>query len=222
VPPAWDTPPGLVSVALDLPPAHRPGAAPALVLAHGAGSDMHHPSLAGLAAAAARGGMVACRFNFPYREAGRRIPDRLPALVACYAAIVARLRADRDVAPPWIAIGGRSLGGRVASHVAAAGTAVRALVFLAFPLHPAGRPTSDRAAHLAALDLPMLFVQGTRDALADWRLFTVTVAGLRSATVHAIESGDHSWSVPKRIRPAGSVAGEIEGVVVSWLRALAR
>lgn len=155
-------------MAFSLPPAYAAGRAPAFVLAPGAGSDMDHPSLVGLAVAVARAGFVVCRFDFPYRCAGRRLPDRLPALTAAYGAVVEHVRTDAAFNAPWIAIGGRSMGGRVASHLAAAGVAVHGLVFLAFPLHPAGRPATFRAAHLPGIAAPMLFVQGTRDALATW------------------------------------------------------
>ena len=214
-----ETPDGPVRMTLTLPPGHLPGRAAACVLAPGAGSGMEHPSLVGLAEAVARAGFVACRFNFPYREAGRRLPDRLPALVAAYGAVVEHLRADPTLAVPWIAIGGRSMGGRVASHLAASGAAVRALVFLAFPLHPAGRPSTTRAAHLATLQVPMLFVQGTRDALSTWSLLEPMVRALPAATLHAVDGADHSLTVPRRQRPPDAVATEVRDTVVGWLGA---
>jgi predicted alpha/beta-hydrolase family hydrolase len=214
-----DTPAGRVSAACTLPPAHAAGEAPLLVLAHGAGSDMRHAVLVRLSDTVAQAGFAVCRFNFAYREAGRRVPDRMPALLATYGAVVERLRHDSALAAPWIAIGGRSLGGRVASHLAAEGCAVRGLVFLAFPLHPAGRPAATRAAHLPSVSAPMLFVQGTRDALADLTLLEPLVRSLPAATLHVVDGADHSLAVRKRERPADEVAGEIEGAVVSWLRA---
>jgi len=212
-----ETPAGRVSVAYDLPPGHAPGGAPVLVLAHGAGSDMHARPLVRLAGALARAGLAACRFNFAYREAGRRIPDRLPALIACYRAVVEHVRTDPALAAPWIAIGGRSLGGRVASHLVAEGLAVRGLVFLAFPLHPPGRPGTARATHLASVTVPMLFVQGTRDRLAEWSLLEPLVRSLPAATLHAVDGADHALAVPKRARSAEHVDGEVEDAVVSWL-----
>jgi predicted alpha/beta-hydrolase family hydrolase len=213
-----ETPAGRVSVAYDLPPDHVPGRAPVVVLAHGAGSDMNARALVRLAEAVARAGFAVCRFNFPYREAGRRLPDRLPALVACYRGIVEHVRSDGALAAPWIAIGGRSLGGRVASHLAAEGVVVHGLVFLAFPLHPPGRPATARATHLASIAAPMLFVQGTRDRLAEWSLLEPLVRALPGATLHAVDGADHALTVPKRARDAGQVAQEVEGAVVSWLR----
>jgi predicted alpha/beta-hydrolase family hydrolase len=214
-----DTPAGPVSLEYTLPAGHAPGGAPVFVLAHGAGSDMHYAPLVRIADAVARAGFVACRFNFAYREAGRRLPDRLPALTACYRAVVEHVGAEPALAAPWIAIGGRSLGGRVASHLAADGLAVRGLVFLAFPLHPAGRPGITRAAHLWSITVPMLFVQGTRDALAAWALLEPLVRSLPTATLHVVDGADHALAVPKRARGAESVGAEIEEAVVSWLRA---
>jgi predicted alpha/beta-hydrolase family hydrolase len=209
-----------VSVAYTLPPEHVPGGTPVVVLAPGAGSGMDYAPLVRIADAVARGGFVACRFNFAYRESGRSVPDRLPALIACYRAVVEHVRADPVLGAPWLALGGRSLGGRVASHLAAEGFAVRGLVFLAFPLHPAGRPATTRAAHLPSLAVPMLFVQGTRDALAEWSLLEPLVRTLPMATLHAVEGADHALAVPKRVRAAESVAAEIDRAVVAWLRAL--
>ena len=181
---------------------------------------MHSTALVRIAHALAAAGFVACRFNFAYREAGRRLPDRLPALMACYMAVVAHVRSDPMIEPPWIAIGGRSLGGRVASHLAAEGAAVRGLLLFAFPLHPAGKPAVSRAAHLPAISIPMLFVQGTRDALAEWPLLEPLVRALPTATLHVLTEADHSLAVPKRMRSPESVDREVDDAVVGWLRRL--
>lgn len=215
-----DTPAGTVSLAWDLPGASSPPGAPAVILAHGAGSNMHSPALARTARAVAAAGFVACRFNFAYREAGRRLPDRLPALAACYTAVVEHLRSDPALAPPWIVIGGRSLGGRVATHLAASGARIRGVILLAFPLHPAGRPGTTRAAHLGSVGVPMLFVQGTRDALAEWSLLEPLVRALPAATLHAVEGADHALALPKRVRAPESVDAEVDGAVVRWLAGL--
>lgn len=217
-----ETPGGAVSVEYTLPDGHAPGSAPVVVLAHGAGSDMRYPPLVRLAHAVAQAGIVCCRFNFAYRETGRRLPDRLPALVACYRAVAEHVAADRALAPPWVALGGRSLGGRVASHLVASGHSAAGLVFLAFPLHPAGRPDTARAAHLASLAVPMLFVQGTRDTLATWSLFEPLVRALPRATLHAVDGADHALAVPKRRRSPDTVEAEVAHAVTSWLAARAR
>jgi predicted alpha/beta-hydrolase family hydrolase len=219
---AWlDTPVGRVGFAVTEPRRDAGERRPALVLAHGAGSDMHHASLVRLGDAVARAGFVVCRFNFPYREAGRRLPDRLPTLVAAFRAVEAHVRTDPALGVSWLALGGRSLGGRVASHVAAGASAARGLVFLAFPLHPANRPGTERAAHLGAIGVPMLFVQGTRDALARWELLAPTVDALPNATLHRIDDADHALAVPKRVRPPAAVADEIHATVTGWLAGLA-
>jgi hypothetical protein len=212
---------GAVSAVVALPPAFRPGRAPAVLLAHGAGTDMTSPFLSHVHTGLARAGYVAVKFNFPYAEAGRRVPDRRPALEACYRSVLAAVSADRELAPPWVAIGGKSLGGRIASHVAAAGAAVRGLVFLGFPLHPAGRPGTERAAHLPAIDAPLLFVQGTRDALCDLELLRPILATLPHATLHVIPEGDHSFHVPRRAgRRDVEVWDEIVTVAARWLAGL--
>src|SRR5262249_67454 len=215
-----ETPEGSVSVEYDLPAAGAAAGTPAVILAHGAGSDMHSAALVRTARAVAAAGFTACRFNFAYREAGGRLPDRLPALVACYTAVLDHVRSDATLAPAWIAIGGRSLGGRVATHLGASGTAVRGIVLLAFPLHPAGRPGTTRADHLAGIEVPMLFVQGTRDALAEWPLFEPLVRALPTATLHVVDGADHSLALPKRVRSPDSVGHEIDEAVVSWLNRL--
>src|SRR5690606_7271948 len=147
-----------------------PGARAALALAHGAGAGMRHAFMESLAAALARAGVATLRYQFPYVEAGRRRPDRPPALeatVRAAAAAAARLAPEL----PLVA-GGKSMGGRMTSRAQAAEPlpGVRGLVFYGFPLHPAGRPGTERADHLAAVALPMLFLQGTRDNLADLEL----------------------------------------------------
>jgi len=199
----------------------RPGRTPAIILAHGAGSDMASPFMSTVHSGLAREGYVAVKFNFPYTEARRRAPDPRPVLERCYRAVVDAVAADRTLAPPWIAIGGKSLGGRIASYVAAAGAAVRGLVFLGYPLHPAGRPEALRADHLPAVTVPMLFVEGTRDTLCDLDRLRPVLARLPHASLHTIEGGDHSFRVPRRTgRADEEVWAEIVGVVARWLRGL--
>jgi len=192
-----------------------PDAQAILVLAHGAGTSMHHPSLVALAAALARHRIATVTFDFPYRARGGGAPDRLPVLVGAYQAVLAAVR-EGGALPLFI--GGRSLGGRVASHVAAAGAAVDGLVFLAFPLHRPREPGTARAAHLPTIRRPMLFVQGTRDAFARWDLLTSVVGELPTATLHAIADGDHGFRVPKRTgRTEAQILDEIAGVVARWI-----
>jgi hypothetical protein len=209
---------GTVSAGVALAAGHQAGRSPIVVLAPGAGSARQHPSLADVQNGLAAAGWTTVTFNFPYREAGRRIPDPRPILERCWEAVLDAVQADARLAPSWIAIGGRSMGGRIASHVAAAGAPVKGLVFLGFPLHPAGRPGVERAAHLAAISVPMLFVQGTRDALADPALMSTVLAGLPRSTLLAIEDADHSFRVPRRSgRSEQDVRREIVAAVASWL-----
>ncbi len=210
---------GSVSAVVALPANFRgPGRIPAVILAHGAGADMRHPFISTVHTGLARQGWVAIKFNFPYTEARRRAPDPRPVLERCYRAVLDAVARDRALAPPWIAIGGKSLGGRIASYLAAAGAPVRALLLLGYPLHPAGRPDQLRADHLPAVPVPMLFVQGTRDALSDPERLRQVLAGLPHATLHSVEGGDHSFRVPRRSgRSDAEVWAEIVVVAARWL-----
>jgi hypothetical protein len=186
-----------------------------LVLAHGAGTSMAHPSLRRVQDGLAARGVTTVTFDFPYRATGRGIPDRLPVLVEAYLQVIAAVRRDGC---ERVFIGGRSLGGRVASHVAATGTVVDGLVFLGFPLHPPGKPSTSRADHLSAIVAPMLFVQGTRDAFARWDLLQDVLARLPTATLHAIAEADHGFHVPKRTgRTDEEVWYEMIEVVARWV-----
>ncbi len=187
----------------------------AIVLAPGAGSDRRHPFLAGLQRSLAAAGWTVVTFDFPYRAAGRKLPDPRPVLEAAWRAVL-RHTTER-FAPRDVVIGGRSMGGRMAAHVAAIGAAVDALVFLGFPLHPAGKPDVVRAEPLARITAPMLFVQGTRDALADRALLRGVLDGLPRATLVEIEDGDHGFRVPKRHGTEADVRARIAGAIVSWL-----
>lgn len=184
-----------------------------LLLAHGAGGNLHTPGLAAYARALAASGIGAVRFNFPYAEAGRRVPDRQPTLERCYADVAAHVRPRI----PRLFLGGRSMGGRIASHVVASGVAASGLVFLSYPLHPPGRPDRLRAAHLPKIGVPMLFLHGTRDAFADPTLLRRVLDGLPTATLHDLEGADHGLTV--RNRPAADVIGELVDVTVRWIEA---
>jgi hypothetical protein len=169
-----------------------------LVLAHGAGAGMNHPFMAALVYKLADVRVASFRFQFPYMEQRRRAPDRPPVLTATVQAAV---QAASEAAPdlPLFA-GGKSLGGRMTSTAAAEGRLdnVRGLVFFGFPLHPPNQPGTKRAEHLRDVKLPMLFFQGTRDALADLKLLRPICAKLGTlATLHVIDGADHSFHVLK-------------------------
>lgn len=175
----------------------RPDNAKALyVFAHGAGVGMDHPSMASNAAGLAERGIATLRFQFPYMEKGSGRPDPPPVAHAAVRAAVAKAT---ELAPdlPLFA-GGRSYGGRMTSQAQSIALlpGVRGLVFLGFPLHPAGKPGIERADHLAQIDIPMLFVSGARDALAETSLLKPLVKGLGDrATLHLVEGGDHGLRV---------------------------
>jgi predicted alpha/beta-hydrolase family hydrolase len=170
-----------------------------LVFAHGAGAGMRHRFMEAMSARLAAVGIATFRFQFPYMEAGSRRPDGRATLLATVRAAIA---AGREAAPdlPLLA-GGKSMGGRMTSLAAAEApvAGVRGLVFFGFPLHPAGRPSTERADHLGQVDLPMLFLQGERDKLAELELLRPVCERLGDrATLHVIPSADHGFHVPKR------------------------
>ena len=169
------------------------------VLAHGAGAGMRHPFMEAIAQRLAGRGIGTLRYQFPYTERGGHRPDPEPVLLATVRAAVA---AGRDAAGglPLLA-GGKSMGGRMTSRAAAAAplAGVAGLVFLGFPLHPAGQPGTSRADHLAKVERPMLFLQGSRDALADLTLLRPILARLGDrATLRVFEDADHGFHVRKR------------------------
>jgi predicted alpha/beta-hydrolase family hydrolase len=194
----------------------RPADARALlVLAHGAGAGMTHAFMEGLADALAESGVATLRYQFPYSEAGSRRPDPRPVLLETVRAAVAA-GAERAGGLPLLA-GGKSMGGRMTSLAAAERPleGARGIVFVGFPLHPAGEPGTERGGHLARVELPMLFLQGTRDRLADLGLLRPICAALgRRATLRAIEGADHSFALPRSAgRSAGDVLRELAGAV---------
>jgi predicted alpha/beta-hydrolase family hydrolase len=192
------------------------------VLAHGAGAGMRHRFLESVSAILAGRGIATLRYQFPYMEAGGRRPDPPRILQATVRAAAARA-AEIARGVPLVA-GGKSLGGRMTSSAAAASPlpGVRGLVFLGFPLHPPGQPGTSRADHLDRVDIPMLFLQGTRDEFARLDLITDVTEGLEpNATLHLIDDGDHSFGVLKRSgRTPADVLSEITGTIEQWSRAV--
>jgi predicted alpha/beta-hydrolase family hydrolase len=194
-----------------------------LVLAHGAGAGMRHAFMEALAEELATVGVATLRYQFPYLEEGRGVPDRPKVLATTVAAAV---RAAREVAPglPLLA-GGKSMGGRMSSQAAADGLlhAVRGLVFFGFPLHPPKQPGTKRAEHLSKVQVPMLFLQGTRDALADLKLLRPICKDLGPrATLHVIETADHSFHVLKKSgRNDQEVLRELAAATVAWAEKIA-
>jgi predicted alpha/beta-hydrolase family hydrolase len=189
-----------------------------LVLAHGAGAGMSHPLMEKLAGELAGVGVATLRYQFPYMEGRRRVPDA-PAVLT--ATVVAAVRAAAEAAPglPLLA-GGKSMGGRMTSQAAAQYPLddVRGLVFFGFPLHAPNHPATKRADHLVRVMQPMLFLQGTRDTLADLKLLRPICAKLGSrATLYVIETADHSFHMLKSSgRSDTEVLRELAETVESW------
>jgi uncharacterized protein len=207
-----------VSALLDRPR----GARALLVLAHGAGAGMTHPSLESLATGLAARDIATLRYQFPYMERASRRPDP-PAV--CHATVRAAVAQAAHLAPELaLFAGGRSFGGRMTSQAQARSPLpqVRGLAFLAFPLHPAGRAGSERAAHLSKLTVPLLFIQGTRDALAEKALLDPLVQRLAApATLHWLADADHAFHVPARSgRTDAEVREECLQVLSRWMQRL--
>jgi len=196
--------------------------APVVVLAHGAGSDMDNPFLSAVHEGLRAAGFVSVKFNFPYKERGGRAPDKAPVLETCFRAVLASLQQDPVLAGRRLVIGGKSMGGRMATHLAAQGEAIAGLLLLGYPLHPAGKPEQLRDAHLAHIQVPMLFFAGSRDALCRLDLLRATLASLPAAVqLHVIDGADHSFAVPRSAgRSAGAIWSEIIEASGAWVRQL--
>jgi predicted alpha/beta-hydrolase family hydrolase len=206
---------GSVSALLERPP----DAWLLYILAHGAGAGMRHGFLESISAALASRGVATLRYQFPYMEAGSRRPDPPAVAEATVRAVVSRAA----VAVPELPLiaGGKSFGGRMTSGAAANSLpGVKGLAFLGFPLHPPGRAGTRRADHLVRVDLPMLFLQGTRDQFAQTDLITGVCQRLGSrATLHPVEGADHSFGVPKSSgRTPAAVLNELADTLVQWVR----
>ncbi len=189
-----------------------------LIMGHGAGAGMRHPFLEAIAGRLAERGMATLRYQFPYMERGSRRPDARPLLLATVRSAAAAAAAAAPDLP--LLAGGKSMGGRMTSLAVAEGGLGRVLglVFLGFPLHPAGRPSLERGDHLDAVGIPMLFLQGTRDDLAEPELVRSVCGRLGGrATLHFLERADHSFRVLKRSgRSHEQVLDELADVACGW------
>ena len=194
-----------------------------LVFAHGAGAGMRHRFMQDMSACLAAAGIATLRFQFPYMEVGGRRPDARPVLLATVRAAVDAARAAAPELP--LLAGGKSMGGRMTSLAAAEAPlpGVRGLVFFGFPLHPAGRPATERAAHLQRVHLPMLFLQGERDKLADLDLLRPVCAKLGAcASLHVVPTADHGFHVLRSSgRSDADLLEHLARTVASWAAALA-
>ncbi len=189
-----------------------------LVLAPGAGAPLDSDFMATFARGLGREGLEVCRFNFPYQERGRRSPDAQPVLESAYRRVVDELDSVR--AGRALFLGGKSMGGRIASHIVAQGLEVEGLVFLGYPLHPPGKRERARAEHLRSLGAPMLFVEGTRDPFRSLEILEPILEQLDAPTrLVLVEDGDHSFKVRKSSgRSTPDAWAEAIGMVAEWVR----
>jgi predicted alpha/beta-hydrolase family hydrolase len=189
------------------------------VMAHGAGAGMTHPFMADIANEFAERGIATLRYQFPYVERGSKRPDTPKVAHATVRAAVAG--ASRLVPELAVFAGGKSFGGRMTSQAQAISPlpGVRGLAFVGFPLHPAGKPSDERGAHLFDVKVPMLFIQGTRDELADLRLLQSLVGRLGAgSTLLPIEDADHSFHVPARTgRKDSDIRGDLADALANWI-----
>ena len=193
------------------------GAAWTFIYAPGAGSNIDDPFGRYAADAFAIHGITTLRFQFPYMEAGRSGPDRPPVLEATWRAVIASTQRGKT----RLVVGGRSMGGRIASMVVADGVAVDALSLFAYPLHPPGHPEKMRAEHLPRIAVPTLFCSGTRDAFGSPAELRGAIKKVRGAKLHLLDGADHGFSVKKSTgRTKDDVYEEAVGMLVAWLGTL--
>lgn len=205
-------------------PAASPAVGATLILGHGAGAGQQSGFMVEFARALSGLGLDLVTFNFLYTEQKRRIPDRAPALESCYRSVIAAVRAHVGSAQRFLFVGGKSMGGRIATQVAAADAAMplAGLVLLGYPLHPPGKPAERRDKHLPAIRRPMLFVQGSRDAFGTPEQLAPAVDALRPRpTVRVVDGGDHSFKLPRKDPAAqAGVFANIQQDIVAWIAAI--
>ena len=191
-----------------------------LLLGHGAGANQTHRLMVNFASGLAGRGIDTATFNFLYTEHGRSAPDRGDKLEACYRAAIAAIRQTKETKGNALFIGGKSMGGRIASQVAAAGLDdLSGLVFLGYPLHPPGKPEQLRSKHLGRIRAPMLFIQGSRDSFGTPdELRPIIEESRPRANLYEVEGGDHSFKVPKRSPVTQEQVYEnVMGEIARWM-----
>ena len=217
--------------ALDYPADARPAATgtpvdpdATLILAHGAGAPQTHPFMTAFARGLSSRGIGIVTFNFLYKERGRRAPDPAARLEACYRSVIAAVRERASATGRRLLVGGKSMGGRIASQVVAADTrdgaspGVDGLVLLGYPLHPPGRPEKLRDAHLPAITAPMLFVQGSRDAFGTPDELRPVLAGCAAAELFVVSGGDHSFKVRGKDAPTeAAIHARVQDAIRDWI-----
>jgi uncharacterized protein len=192
-----------------------------LIIAHGAGGPMHTPFIRYFQTELAKRGFLTVKFNFPYMEAHRRVPDRREILEESYRTVVDQARNGRPK-PTRLFIGGKSMGGRIAAQIAANGVDVNGLFFLGYPLHPIGKTDQLRDEHLYRIKKPMLFVSGTRDSFARQDLLETVVSKIGpNAEIHWIQNGDHSFKTPDSKKGSPDTLREALVSLLDWMQRIA-
>jgi len=212
-----------VSAVIAEPANYSAGEIDVIVLAHGAGADMNHPFMTFFHDALARAGWLSVKFNFPYKELGRKAPDPAPRLEDAFERVLDHVRANLRPGPGRLFAGGKSMGGRIAANVAAKDAdaeekALAGLVFLGYPLHAPKRHDRLRADNLMKITAPMLFVEGTNDPFCRMDLLAEVLKQVKAPTrTHLIEGGNHDFRVPKRLgREAGDIWQEVVEAICRW------
>ena len=174
------------------------GADAVIIIAHGAGAGMHHPFMNNLAKKICDLGITAVRFNFPYMEQGRKSPGSPKANIETWRLVLGHISSEYKNSKIYLS--GKSYGGRMASHLMAdeKPSEVKGLIYFGFPLHAPGKDSKDRADHLSNIEIPQLFLQGSKDKLSNLSLMKEVVAGLKGASMEVFEDADHSFNVPKK------------------------
>ena len=194
-----------------------------LVLAHGAGAGQQHPFMTAMASLLAARGIDVVTFDFDYMRERRKVPDKAPVLEACFGRVVDWATAQPEFSRHRLFIGGKSMGGRMATHLAAAGFVARGgdgpsvagVVALGYPLHPPGKPLQLRTAHLPAIRTPLLIVQGSRDTFGTPDELQPVIEGMTApVTLHVVAGGDHSLTVARN--PKDAVLSAVAGVISAW------
>jgi predicted alpha/beta-hydrolase family hydrolase len=209
-----------VSGVLSLPVSGMKAVTTGVIIAHGAGNDMHNPLIVGLAEGLAAGGKATLRFNFPYREKGKKSPDSQKKLIHTWRCAFEYFRSRCSLSMNDIVAAGKSMGGRVASQMAAEGLLpADRLIFLGYPLHAPGRKDRIRDAHLYQIRVPMLFFAGTRDPLCDLSLLKGVLNRLTSPwDLEVVEGGNHSFDLPKSARRTPTeVHNRMLQHILAWL-----
>jgi predicted alpha/beta-hydrolase family hydrolase len=189
--------------------------AAAFVIAHGAGAGQASAWMRQFARGMQMRRISAATFDFPYIQARRSVPDRAPVLEACWRGAIDAAREAFATLPLFI--GGKSMGGRMASHVAAQGAPVAGLVLLGYPLHPPGRPDQRRDAHLPDVSVPTLFVQGSRDTFGTADDIRSVLPSMPRATLHEVRGGDHSFKVPGGAKAQAPAMDAVMDAVAAWI-----